>query len=103
MAWVYLIGLTFAISCLTLIDWRYKLAWFWQSRRTAITLAAAIGMFVVWDVLGIQLGIFFHGGSPYALPYRLAPEFPIEELFFLYLLIYVALLVYRFVQKREAL
>lgn len=102
MEWLYLAGLVFAISCLTLVDWKYKLTWFYQAKRTAVTLGAAIGMFIVWDVLGIQLGIFFHGGSPYALPFRIAPEFPIEELFFLYLLTYVALLVYRFVQKRGA-
>ncbi|HJM04014.1 MAG TPA: lycopene cyclase domain-containing protein [Candidatus Saccharimonadaceae bacterium] len=102
MEWLYLAGLVFSISCLTLVDWRYSLAWFYDAKRTAVTLFSIIGMFIVWDILGIRLGIFFHGGSEFALPYRIAPEFPIEELFFLYLLCYVALLVYRFLQKRAA-
>lgn len=51
-------------------------------------------MFIIWDILGIALGIFFHGDSPYSLPFRIAPEFPIEELFFLYLLTYTTLVVY---------
>ncbi|MEO6110015.1 MAG: lycopene cyclase domain-containing protein [Candidatus Saccharimonadales bacterium] len=98
MLW-YLIGLLFAIICLILIDWRYKLAFFFDSKRTALTLFVAIGLFTVWDVLGIRLHIFFHGGSDFTLPIRLAPEFPLEELFFLFLLTYVTLIVYRFLQK----
>lgn len=100
MMWLYLAGLLTAIGCLALIDRRFKLAFFHDARRTTITLICAIGLFVVWDVLGIFLGIFFHGGSAVTLPYRLLPEFPIEELFFLLLLTYVALLVYRFTEER---
>lgn len=100
MMFFYLIGLITAIVCLGLIDWRYKLAFFFDAKRTAVTLSMAIALFVVWDILGINQGIFFHGGSAYTLPVRLLPEFPIEELFFLLLLTYVALIIYRFVQVR---
>lgn len=100
MMFAYLIGLCIAIGCLMLVDWRYKLAFFSHWKRTALTLGAAIGLFIIWDFLGIWLGIFFHGGSDWTLPARLAPEFPIEELFFLFLLTYVTLLVYRFSKER---
>lgn len=65
-----------------------------------MTLAIAVWLFTVWDIFGIKLGIFSHGDSPYTLPYRIIPGFPIEEFFFLFTLSYSALLIYRFVQKR---
>jgi len=102
MQWFYLVGLVIAISCLVLIDRKFKLAFFHNFKRTALTLAISIWLFIVWDIFGIKLGIFFHGGSAYTLPYRIIPEFPIEEVFFLFLLTYVALLIYRFVEERRA-
>lgn len=93
--WVYLIALLVSISGLATLDWRYKLAFWYDFRRTVLTLAAACWLFVVWDILGISMGIFLHGNGPYTLPIRLFPEFPIEELFFLFLLSYVTLILYR--------
>lgn len=94
MQWLYLIALLVSISGLAFLDWRYKLA-FWHDReRTTKVLAIAIAIFVLWDIRGISLGIFFHGGSDYTLPLRILPEFPVEELFFLLLLCYVTLLIY---------
>jgi lycopene cyclase domain-containing protein len=91
----YLAGLLVGITGMAVIDWRYKLA-FWRDRkRTILTLAISIGVFVVWDILGIMLGIFFHGGSKFTLPLRLLPEFPLEELFFLLLLCYCTLVIYQ--------
>lgn len=100
MPW-YLLGLVAAIACLGLIDWRFKLAFFYDWRRTSLTLAIMIGLFAVWDLLGIYQKIFYHGGSDLTLPIRLLPEFPIEELFFLMLLNYVALIAYRFFERRQ--
>jgi len=101
MQWFYLGALIIAIACLVLVDLKYQLAFFYAARRTALTLAVSLWLFIVWDIFGIALGIFFHGGSDYTLPIRLIPEFPVEELFFLFLLAYVALLLYRFVEKRH--
>ena len=103
MEWLYLLGLTIAISGLGLIDRAYKLAFFHDFKRTAATLGIAIALFAVWDILGINLGIFFHAGSEFTLPLRLIPEFPLEELFFLMLLTYVSLIVYRYVQVAPTL
>jgi len=98
MQWFYLIGLLIGISGLLIIDRRWKLAFWKEPKRTVATLFTAILIFVLWDFLGIFLGIFHHGGSPYALPYRLAPEFPLEEIVFLFLLTYSALIIYQGVQ-----
>jgi lycopene cyclase domain-containing protein len=99
--WLYLASLVFVITCLVLVDWRFQLAFFHDLKRTALTLAIAVWLFIVWDIFGIKLGIFFHGDSAYTLPLRIIPDFPIEELFFLFVLTYVALLLYRFVSERK--
>ena len=94
MQWLYFACLIFVIGCLTLTDWRFKLAYFSNARRAGLTVLIGVLLFIVWDALGIGLGIFHHGGSPFTLPVRLAPEFPVEELLFLYLLCYTTLLLY---------
>lgn len=94
MEWLYLIGLCIGIAGMTIIDRRYKLAYWHAPRRTAMTIGLTMLVFILWDFFGIFLGIFHHGASPYALPFTIAPEFPLEELFFLYLLSYSALIIY---------
>ena len=99
MQWYYLIALVVSICGLALIDRRLKLAFWYDAKRTVKTIGVGIGLFVLWDYFGIAMGIFFSGNSPYSLPLRIFPEFPIEELFFLFLLCYTALLLYRGVQS----
>lgn len=99
MQWLYLIGLIVAIICLSLVDYKYRLAYWYDRRRTAVTVGLSILVFIPWDLLGIYLGIFFHGNSVFTLPVRLLPEFPVEELFFLLLLGYCTLLLYRGSEK----
>lgn len=96
---VYLGALLVSIAGLAMLDWRYQLAFWYDAKRTVKTLGFAIGLFLVWDSIGIATGIFLHGNSPLTLPYRLFPEFPVEELFFLFLLTYVTLILYRGVHK----
>lgn len=99
MEWLYLASLSVSIAGMAIIDRRYKLAYWHDRRRTLLTLGIAVAVFIIWDILGIALGIFFHGGSQFTLPYRLLPEFPVEELFFLVLLCYCTLVIYRGAQK----
>ncbi len=91
----YLTALIVSICCLMLIDFRYGLAFWFNAKRTAATIAITMLFFVLWDLIGIEFGVFFKGNSNYILPIELVPEFPIEELFFLFLLSYVTLLLYR--------
>jgi len=94
MAFLYLGGLLFGILGMAIIDWRYKLAFWRDGKRAAITLVCAVTFFILWDFLGIFLGIFKHGASPYSLPFTIFPEFPLEEFVFLFLLTYCALVIY---------
>lgn len=93
--WLYLTALLVSLTGLAVLDYRYKLAFWVDKKRTGLTIGLGVLIFTVWDFAGIGLGIFFHGGSPFTLPFRLFPEYPIEELFFLTLLCYVTLLIYQ--------
>jgi lycopene cyclase domain-containing protein len=98
--WLYLVALVIAIGCLLLIDSRFKLAFWHDVKKTLLVTLAAVLIFIFWDILGIGLGIFFDGASVYMLPIRIIAHFPIEELFFLFLLSYTTLLIYLGVSKR---
>ncbi len=95
----YLLALLIAIGGLVASDFRWKLAFFYDPLRTLKALAPTLLFFIVWDAAGIGSNIFLYGGSRYSLGLLLAPEFPIEELFFLFLLTYTALLIYRISKK----
>lgn len=102
MQFIYLVSLIVISICLVLVDKRFTLAFFHNVKQTAMTLALSLWLFIVWDLFGIRLGIFFHGDAQITLPFRIVPEFPIEELFFLFVLTYSALLLYRYVSKRRS-
>lgn len=82
------------------LDWRWRLAFFHDWQRTAKTIALGVIVFLLWDVLGIRLGIFFVGNSLYDSGILLAPELPLEELFFLTFLCYFTLITYQIVRRR---
>lgn len=100
-SYFYLTSLLVALASLMLIDRRYKLALWHDASRSLMTIGAGVVVFTVWDLLGINRGIFFHGNSQYALPFRLLPDFPIEEIFFLILLCYLTLLLYRWFETKS--
>ena len=94
MQYAYLIGLVFSIIGLALFDWRFKLGF--STNRKAATLATVIPLifFLLWDGAGIALGIFFRGETSHLTGLVIAPELPLEELFFLFLLNYSTLTVF---------
>ena len=94
MQYAYLIGLVFSIIGLALFDWRFKLGF--STNRKAATLATVLPLifFLLWDGAGIALGIFFRGETSHLTGLVIAPELPVEELFFLFLLNYSTLTVF---------
>lgn len=91
----YLLALLISIFSIAAIDRRYKLA-FWEDKvRTLSVIAISVVVFIIWDLLGIKLGIFFSGSSEYMMPYFIVNQFPVEEIFFLILLTYSTLNIYQ--------
>ena len=102
-SWLYLTALLVSIGGLGVLDWRYRVALFADARRTVLTIVIAVAFFLVWDLIGTGLGIFFIGDGPYQSGIVIAPEVPLEEVFFLVLLTYQTLLLWRaFSRRREA-
>ena len=95
MGLLYLLALFISIGGLGLLDWRYRLAFFADAGRTLRVLGVGLALFVAWDLAGIDSGIFLAGDSRYATGIFLAPHFPLEELFFLVLLVYLPLVTWQ--------
>jgi lycopene cyclase domain-containing protein len=90
---IYLAALLFSLAGLALLDFRFKLAFAKNAKAATVALAIPYLIFVIWDVAGIALGIFFKGKSHYLSGIMLTKDFPLEELFFLALLCYTTLIV----------
>ena len=95
MSFLYLGALLISIAGMVVLDLRFKLFFAVGPLRAAIVLAVGIAFFLAWDVAGITLGIFFRGNPGLLTGVLLAPELPLEELFFLVLLCYTTMNLYR--------
>lgn len=93
MSVVYLGSLLLVIGCMALLDHRFRLFFWRDARRAAIVLAAGVVFFVVWDLAGIGLGIFFRAETTIMTGILLAPELPLEEIVFLTFLCYLTMVL----------
>lgn len=84
----YLAALAVALTGMVMLDRRFGLFFWRDARRAAIVLPLGVAFFLVWDLGGILLGIFFRGQNEYMTGLLIGPELPIEEVFFLTLLCY---------------
>lgn len=87
---------------MSIIDYKYKLAYFYNRNITFKIILINVGFFIIWDIVGILLNIFYIGQTNYLLNLNIG-EFPIEELFFLTLLSYNTLIVFRFINYKRKL
>ena len=99
MAVLYLASLAVALTGMVMLDRRFRLFFWRDARRAAIVLLAGLAFFVAWDLSGIGLGIFFRGETSFMTGLVLAPEFPLEELFFLTLLCYLTMNLFGFLSR----
>lgn len=90
---LYLAALLTSAGCILLVDWRQQLFIFREPLRAVIILAIGALFFLLWDVAGIALGIFFQGSGPYMTGIMLGPELPLEELVFLLFLCHVTMVL----------
>ena len=101
MAGLYLGLLVLSIVGTVLLDYRHKLALFVDARRTVAVVVLAVVFFIAWDINGVTNGVFFKGDSDLLVGWDVATEVPIEEVFFLTLLSHLALIAFRFLERRR--
>ena len=99
--YTYLLGLIFSIIGLGLFDWKFKLAFFVNKRAALLSTIIPMLFFMIWDFAGIALGIFFRGQTLHLTGIMIAPELPLEEFFFLFLLNYTTLIILSAFIKRN--
>ena len=91
----YLAALAVSLTGMVVLDRRFRLFFWCDARRAAIVLLAGVVFFLLWDLAGIGLGIFFRGGGSQLMTGLLiAPELPVEEVLFLTLLCYLTMNLY---------
>jgi lycopene cyclase domain-containing protein len=101
MGLLYLLALLVSITGMVVLDRRFTLFFFRDARRASIVLAAGLVFFIAWDLAGIGFGIFFRGETSFMTGLQLAPELPVEELFFLTLLCYLAMNLFGFLTRQR--
>ena len=94
MSLLYLAALLISITGMVVVDVRFRLFFAAAPLRAAIVLVVGIAFFLAWDVAGITAGVFFRGNPGLLTGVLLAPELPLEELFFLTLLCYTTMNLY---------
>ncbi len=96
---LYLLGLLIGLAGMVVLDLRVHLFFRRAPIRASIVLLAGIAFFLAWDAVGVHLGIFFRGNLALLTGIQLAPEIPLEELFFLALLCYLTMNLYGLVSR----
>lgn len=102
MSWAYAGALGFSLLGMAILDFRHGLFWgaalrSKSGRVWAHTAGVHFGVwavFLLWDLLGIGLSVFFRGDSPYMTGINLAPHLPMEELLFLFFLVWLTINVF---------
>lgn len=106
MSLIYAASLLASAACLVLLDMRFSLVFRRNPARGGVALLIGVVFFVIWDAVGIGLGVFRHLESHWASGILLAAEFPIEELLFLLFLSYLTLILLsgskRWLEKADA-
>jgi lycopene cyclase domain-containing protein len=99
LSFIYLTLLILSEAGVIGLDRRHKLALWHNLRAGLLALGLGLAFFLVWDLAGINSGIFFEGAKQLLCGVELAPQLPLEELFFLLLLCHSALLLFAAVSR----
>lgn len=94
MGFLYLSLLLASIGCMVLLDHRFRLFFFADARRAALVTGIGLVFFLLWDLGGIGLDIFYRGETPIMLGIVLVPHLPVEEVFFLAFLCYLTMVAF---------
>jgi len=99
---LYLAVLVVSLAGMVVLDLRFRLFFAVAPVRAAIVMVLGIAFFLVWDLAGIGAGVFFRGDPGLLTGILIAPELPLEELFFLALLCYLTMNLYRWLSSRRS-
>ena len=99
MGLLYFAALAVSLTGMVMLDRRFRLFFWRDARRATIVLLVGVAFFVGWDLAGLGLGIFFRGETAFMTGLQVAPELPVEELFFLTLLCYLTMNLYGFATR----
>lgn len=106
MPGIYLGAILFSLAGMIAIDLKVGLALRTAPGRTALAVVLGTLFFLAWDAVGILSGIFVKGDSPLFVGIDVAPHLPLEEVFFLLFLSYLAIVFWtifeRIRTKRDA-
>jgi lycopene cyclase domain-containing protein len=91
VSFAYLLVLLVSLGGMVLIDRRFGLFFWRHAGRGALVLGLGVLFLLAWDLFGIGAGIFYRGETALMTGVQLAPEVPIEELFFLTFLCYLTM------------
>jgi lycopene cyclase domain-containing protein len=98
---LYLGALIVSLAGMVVLDVRFRLFFAVAPLRAGIVMVAGIAFFLIWDLAGIGAGVFFRGNPQLLTGVQLAPELPLEELFFLALLCYTTMNLYCWLSSRR--
>jgi lycopene cyclase domain-containing protein len=97
--WVYLAILVSGLGCMVLMDRRWGLVLWADARRAATVIAAGVVVFLAWDLAALGLGLYRRGESAAMTGVQVAPELPLEEIFFVLFLCYLTLVLHRLAHR----
>jgi lycopene cyclase domain-containing protein len=99
MQLAYLGTLALGSACMGLMDRRWRLVFWADARRAVAVIGTGLVLFLAWDVAALELGLYHRGESPAMTGVEVAPELPLEEIFFILFLCYLTLVLHRLVHR----
>jgi lycopene cyclase domain-containing protein len=97
--WSYLAALVGSLACIALVDRRWRLVLWADPRRGLLVVAVGVVFFLAWDLLAVHYGFYRQSGSDLMTGIQIAPDVPVEELFFVAFLCYVTLVLHQLVER----
>jgi lycopene cyclase domain-containing protein len=91
---VYLASLVLVLGCMALVDHRWKLFFWSDPRRAAVVFSFGFALFLAWDLVALHFELYERGRSEYMTGIEVAPDLPVEELFFVAFLPYLTMVLH---------
>jgi lycopene cyclase domain-containing protein len=91
---VYLLSLVGVLTCMALVDRRWRLFFWADARRASVVFVAGFAFFLVWDLAALDLELYERGRSGLMTGIEVAPDLPVEELFFVAFLPYLTMVLH---------